>query len=87
MSEVHQVIDGIIVHNTIRRDRGRELREGSLAEQVPVRRLRTFTKGGAPVGKVASGIKFVTRAVIPPPKDQKLEGSAFCQSYHNLSTI
>ena len=32
MSKVHQVIDGIIVHNTIRGDRSRELREGSLAE-------------------------------------------------------
>jgi len=87
MSNVHRVVDSVIVHNTIRRDRGRELREGSLAERVPVRRLRTFTKGGAPVGKVASGTKFVTRAVIPPPNDQKLEGSAFCQSYHSLSTI
>ena len=85
--KVHRVIDGIIVHNTIRWERGRELRKGSLAERVPVRRLRTFTKGGAPVGKVASGTKFVTRAVIPPPNDQKLEGSAFCQSYHSLSTI
>ena len=47
---VHQIVDGILVHNTICRDRRRELRKGSLTEQVIVKRLRTVTRGGAPFG-------------------------------------
>lgn len=54
VSGVHQLIDGPLIHNTIRRDRGRELRELELTGQMIVDRLRTFKKGGAPVGNVSS---------------------------------
>ena len=40
---VHQLIDGPVVHNTIRRNRSIELRDGSSIEQVLVKRLHTFT--------------------------------------------
>ena len=40
---VHQLIDGIIVQDTIRRDRGRELREGLLIGKALVKRRLTVT--------------------------------------------
>ena len=81
---VHQFIDDILVHNTIRRDWCGELREGSLTEQGLIKRLRTFTKGGPPFGKTGSPGLTPTE---PPANDQKLAGLAFCQSYQSLSTI
>ena len=51
---VHQLIDDILVHNTIRRDRRGELREGSLTEQGFIKTLRTFMKGGPPFGNTGS---------------------------------
>jgi len=81
---VHQLIDDILVHNTICRDRRGELREGSLTEQGLIKRLRTFMKGGPPVGKTGSPLGMATE---PPANDQKLAGLAFCQSYQSLSTI
>ena len=81
---VHQLINDILVHNTVCRDRRGELREGSLTEQGLTKRLRTFMKGGPPFGK--TGLPLAT-ATEPPVNDQKLAGLAFCQSYHSLSTI
>jgi len=81
---VHQLIDDILVHNTICRDRRGELREGSLTEQGLIKSLRTFMKGGAPFGKTGSPLATATE---PPVNDQKLTRLAFCHSYHSLSTI
>ena len=87
VSSVHQLIDGILVHNTIRLDRRRELRGSSLIGHVLVKRPRTSKKGGAPFGNAGSGTRFTTMAVAPPANDQKLASLAFCQSYQILSTI
>jgi len=38
---VHQLIDDVLVHDTIRRDRCGELREGPLTEHELIGRLRT----------------------------------------------
>ena len=84
---VHYLIDGIVVHNAIRRDRRRELRKDSLTEQVADKRLRTFMRGGAPFGQAGSTTKLLTTATEPPVNDQKLAGLAFCQSYQSLSII
>jgi len=84
VQRVHQLIDGILVHNTICRDRCGKLREGSSTEQGLIKRLRTFTRGGAPFGKTGSPL---TTATEPPVNDQKLAGLAFCQSYQSLSII
>jgi len=54
---VHKLIDEILVQNTIRRDRRRELREGSSNEQAVVKGLRTSMRGGAPFGQAGSGTK------------------------------
>lgn len=40
---VHQLVDGVVVQDTIRRDRGRELREGLLIESAFFERLLTVT--------------------------------------------
>ena len=84
IQRVHQFIDDILVHNTIRRDRRGELREGSLTEQRLIKRLRTFVKGGDPFGKTGSPLTTPTE---PPVNDQKFAGLAFCQSYQSLSII
>ena len=81
---VHQLIDDVLVHNTIRRDRCGELRKGSLTEQGLIKRLRTFIKGGPPFGNTGSPMVTPTE---PPVNDQKLTGLTFCQSYQSLSTI
>ena len=81
---VHQLIDDILLHNTIRRDRRGELREDSLTEQGLIKALRTFMKGGPPFGNTGSPGLTPTE---PPVNDQKLMGLTFCQSYQSLSTI
>jgi len=43
VSSVNQFIDGIIVHDTVGRDRRRDLQESSLTEKVVGKRLRTCT--------------------------------------------
>jgi len=48
---VHQLIEGILVHNTIRQDRWGELREDPLTKKGFIKTLRTFMKGGPPFGK------------------------------------
>jgi hypothetical protein len=50
---IHQLKDGILVQNTIRRDRRRELREGSVAGRVIAKRLRTFMEVPASDQKLA----------------------------------
>ena len=84
VQRVHQLIDGILVHDTIRRNWRGELREGSLTEQRLNKRLRTFMKGGDPFGKTGSPLTTPTE---PPVNDQKLAGLVFCQSYQSLSII
>jgi len=81
---VHHLIDDILIHNTIRRDRCGELREGSLTEQGFIKTRRTFMKGGPPFGNTGSPGLTPTE---PPVNDQKLTGLTFCQSYQSLSTI